>query len=123
MTIKEVSKRCDISADTLRFYEKMKVIPRIERNKSGIRNYTEADLGWINNAKCMRKAGLSIEAIARYVELFMEGETTVSARLELLQEQREILFRRREEIEETITLLNHKIKIYENAAETGNLEF
>ncbi|MCD8158887.1 MAG: MerR family transcriptional regulator [Clostridiales bacterium] len=123
MTIKEASKICGISPDTLRYYEKMKVIPAVERSKSGIRNYKEEDLGWIKNAKCMRKAGFSIEAIAKYVELFMEGDETISDRLELLKEQREILYRKREEIEETLVLLGHKINIYENAAKTGMLDF
>ena len=58
MTIAEVSKKYDISADTLRYYERIGLIPPVNRNRSGIRDYTEADCRWVEFAKCMRGAGL-----------------------------------------------------------------
>ena len=57
MTIAEVSRKMDISADTLRYYERIGLIPPVKRSKSGIRDYSEKDLGWISFAKCMRGAG------------------------------------------------------------------
>ena len=67
MTIKEVSEQYDISKDTLRYYEKAGMIPPVSRNASGVRNYTEEDLKWVSLAKCMRSAGLPVEALAEYV--------------------------------------------------------
>lgn len=61
MTIKEVSNNYDITADTLRYYERIGLIPHVPRNKSGIRDYDEDSCGWIEFIKCMRKSGLSIE--------------------------------------------------------------
>ena len=72
MTITEVSKKCDISADTIRYYEKIGLIPPINRNKNGIRNFTEEDCKWIEFAKCMRNAGLSIDALSQYLVLFQK---------------------------------------------------
>jgi len=70
MTIKEVSEKYGLSQDTLRYYEKIGLIPRISRNGSGVRDYTEEDCRWIEFIKCMRNAGVQIEALIEYVKLF-----------------------------------------------------
>ena len=88
MTITEVSKKYDISADTIRYYEKIGLIPPINRNKNGIRNFTEEDCKWIEFAKCMRNAGLSIDALSQYLVLFQKGNDTIKERKQLLIEQR-----------------------------------
>lgn len=88
MTIKEVSEKYDISADTLRYYERIGMIPEVTRNANGIRNYQKSDLGWVELAICMRSAGLPVEALIEYVKLFQNGDSTFAARLQLLQEQR-----------------------------------
>ena len=88
MTIKEVSEKYGLSQDTLRYYEKIGVIPPVTRTSGGIRNYTEQDIGWVENAVCMRNAGLPVEIIAEYCRLFSMGDSTIGARLELLTEQR-----------------------------------
>ena len=62
ITIKEVSERYDLSQDTLRYYERVGMIPPVHRTASGIRDYQPDDLGWIELAKCMRGAGLPVEA-------------------------------------------------------------
>ena len=73
MTIAEASKKYDISADTLRYYERIGLIPPVPRTKSGIRDYDEASCGWIQLMKCMRKAGVQIEALIEYVALYQQG--------------------------------------------------
>jgi Predicted transcriptional regulators len=87
MTIAEVSRKYDISADTLRYYERIGLIPPVTRDKSGFRNYTEADCNWVEFIKCMRNATVSIEALAEYVSLFQAGDATHDARKALLEEQ------------------------------------
>ena len=114
MTITEVSKQSDISPDTLRYYERIGLIPTIKRNKNGIREYGETDLKWIEFIKCMRSAGLTIEVLIEYVELFRRGEGTIAARKDILIEQRNQLAAKMEDMKKTIDKLDHKIKIYEN---------
>lgn len=75
MKINEVSKMYDITADTLRYYERIGLIPTVNRNESGIRDYTETDCNWVNFAKCMRAAGISVESLIEYVALFQQGES------------------------------------------------
>jgi DNA-binding transcriptional MerR regulator len=115
MTIAEVGKQFDISPDTLRYYEKIGLIPPIRKNNSGIRDYDEADLKWIEFIKCMRSAGLTIEVLLEYVELFRQGEATIAARKDLLIEQRKQLLAKMEELKKTIDKLDYKIKGYEDS--------
>ena len=88
MTITEVSKKYDISQDTLRYYERIGLIPAVTRRKNGIRDYTEESCGWIELAKCMRSAGIPIEALIEYCALAQQGDQTITARKELLVEER-----------------------------------
>lgn len=121
MTIKEVSKIYDIPIDTLRFYERVGMIPPVHRTSSGIRDYQETDINWVQLAKCMRSAGLPVEAMAEYRRLFELGNETIPDRLHLLEQQRETLLAQRRAIDEMLDKLNYKIARYEVAAETGVL--
>ena len=109
MTITEVSKKYDLSQDTLRYYERIGLLPAVNRNKSGIRDYTDEDCKWVEFIKCMRGAGLPIEVLIEYVALFQEGESIIQARKEILIEQREKLIARMEEMQKTLERLNFKI--------------
>lgn len=121
MTIKEVAEKYDISADTLRYYERVGMIPKVTRRPNGIRDYQESDLGWVELAICMRSAGLPIEVMIKYVKLYKEGDNTIPARLELLQEQMNVLKEQKAQIESTVERLAYKISKYEEAMETGVL--
>ena len=114
MTIKEVSEKYGISQDTLRYYERVNVIPKVTRTSGGIRDYQEEDLRWVELAVCMRNAGLPIESLIEY-------HSTIPARLELLNEQMDILQKQKEQIEETMDRLSYKISRYEEAVKTGKL--
>jgi len=121
MTIKEVSEKYNIPADTLRYYEKVGVIPPVTRTAGGIRNYTDEDIGWVENAICMRGAGLSVEFLIEYLKLYQQGDETFDARLALLREQKEILLAQQKQMKATLDKLNYKISRYEKAIETGRL--
>ena len=123
MTIREVSEQYKISQDTLRYYERVGMIPPVTRTAGGIRSYTEEDLRWVSLAKCMRNAGLPVEAMIEYVRLYREGDSTISARLRLLTDQREVLLGQRQQIDETLDRLNYKISRYEEAVRTGVLRW
>lgn len=113
MTIAEVSRKYDITADTLRYYERIGLIPAVPRNKSGIRDYDEASCGWVELMKCMRSAGVQIEALIEYVALYQQGDGTIDARRELLVEQREQLRARMADMQASLDRLNYKIELYE----------
>ena len=113
MTIAEVSKKFDITADTLRYYERIGLIPPVPRTKSGIRDYDDVSCGLIELMKCMRSAGVQIEALIEYVALFQQGPDTAPARKAILVEQREQLLQRMETMQRSLDRLNQKIANYE----------
>jgi len=115
MKIAEVSERYTISSDTLRYYERIGLFQPVNRNASGIRDYSEIDLRRVEFIKCMRSAGLPIEVLIEYVRLVQQGDRTVEARKEILKEQREQLVARMKEMQKTLNILDHKIEGYENA--------
>ena len=112
MTIAEVSKKYDLTADTIRYYEKIGLIPTIPRTEKEIRNFDEESCNWIEFIKCMRNAGMEIEALLEYVNLFKQGKTTVKARKRLLEEQREKLIEKKNNINATIERLDYKLELY-----------
>ena len=112
MKISEVSKKYDISPDTLRYYEKERLLPNLKKNSSGIREYSEMDCNWVEFIKCMRGAGLSIEVLARYIELFNMGDKTREKRKNILIQERAKLIEKRDTIQKTIDRLDFKINSY-----------
>ncbi len=123
MTIKEVSEKYDISADTLRYYERVGVIPTVTRTSGGIRNYNDEDLGWVEMAVCFRNAGMPVELLIEYVKLFQKGDSTIEARLNLLKEARERILEERKRYDDALNRMNYKIEKYESAVKTGVLSW
>jgi DNA-binding transcriptional MerR regulator len=115
MKIAEVSERYGLSTDTLRYYERVGLIPPVNRNDSGIRDYNELDLRRVDFIKCMRSAGLPVEILIEYVALVQQGDRTIEARKDILIEQRKLLVDRMNEMQKTLDILEHKIEVYEQA--------
>ncbi len=113
MTIAEVSKKYDVTADTLRYYERIGLIPAVNRTQGGIRDYTQENCRWVEFAKCMRGAGLAVEALIEYVALFQQGDSTLNARKQILAEQRDQLLVKMGEMQSTLNRLNEKIERYD----------
>ena len=113
MTITEVSKKYALSADTLRYYERIGLVPPVHRTSGGIRDYTDEDCNWVGFIKCMRGAGLPIEVLIDYVAFSAQGDSTIDATKDLLTEQRRLLAERIADMQATLERLDKKIKSYE----------
>ena len=113
MTIAEVSQRYGLTADTLRYYERIGLIPPVPRSSGGVRGYDEASCRWVELMKCMRAAGVQIDALIDYVALYQRGAETLEARKNLLIEQRRQLQARMAEMQESLERLDYKIELYE----------
>jgi MerR family transcriptional regulator, aldehyde-responsive regulator len=110
MTISEVSKKYDITTDTLRWYERIGLINGVPRKSSGLRDYDEENCKTIEFIKCMRNAGLSIGFLQKYMELFKKGDSTLLERRQLLMDEREILRKQIKEMKATLERLDFKIE-------------
>lgn len=113
MTIAEVSKMYGLTPDTLRYYERIGLLPSVRRTTGGIRDYSEEDCRWVEYIKCMRAAGVSVETLIEYVKLFHEGAETIAARKKLLLEQREQIVARINEMNDILAKLDWKLDGYE----------
>ena len=113
MTIREVSERYGLSTDTLRYYERVGLIPPVPRSGGGARDYDPASLAWVELIKCMRSAGVQIEALIEYGALCRQGEGTEERRKEILLEQRALLLGRMEKMQRSLDRLDYKIANYD----------
>lgn len=115
MNISAVSKKFDLSPDTLRYYEREGLIPPVHRNSSGYRDYNNYDLNWIYFVKNMRNAGVSVESMIEYTKLFLQGrEETAAARKDILREQRSEIEEKIFDLQQTLDYLNYKIDNFDN---------
>lgn len=115
MNIKKAADMFDLSVDTLRYYERVGVIPSVSRNESGYRDYTTNDLNWIYLAKNLRNAGLSVESLIEFAHLaqLREAQNVEKAQKQILVDQLEELDRKLEEMQEVRELLVYKIETYD----------
>ncbi|WP_318529072.1 MerR family transcriptional regulator [Ligilactobacillus aviarius] len=115
MNISAVSKKFDLSPDTLRYYEREGLIPPVHRNESGYRDYDNYDMNWIYFVKCMRKAGVSVESMIEYTNLFLKNrEGTAEARKDILREQKAEIEEKIFDLQQTLDYLNYKIDNFDD---------
>ena len=123
MTIRQVCSQYGLTPDTLRYYEKIGVIPEVHRTASGIRDYDETAIGWVENAVCMRSAGVPVESIIEYVRLYQAGDMTLQTRRDLLKDVHINLLKQRQQMDAAIDRLAYKISRYDAALKTGVLSW
>jgi DNA-binding transcriptional MerR regulator len=99
------------------------VIPEVNRTPGGIRDYKEEDIAWVENAVCMRSAGVPVEMLIEYVKLYQQGDETLEARKNLLMEAKNEVQKRLVKYQATMDRLNFKISRYEEAVKTGILSW
>lgn len=113
MTIADISKKYGVTPDTLRYYERIGLLPNVARTSGGIRDYSEEDCNWVEYIKCMRSAGVAIETLVEYVALFHKGKETIPVRKKLLLEQREQIAAKIAEMNTVLERLDWKLDGYE----------
>ncbi|MFI1968000.1 MerR family transcriptional regulator [Streptomyces cinnamoneus] len=114
-TISEVAAYAGLSAHTLRWYERIGLMPHVDRSHTGQRRYTDRDLDWLDLVGRLRLTGMTVADMVRYAELVREGEHTLAERERLLTAHREQVRKRIEELRGTLDVLDYKIEIYADA--------
>lgn len=118
MLISEVGEKYGLTPDTLRYYERIGLIPPVKRRPNGIREYDDYSCGWIQFIHCMRKAGMPVETLVEYVQLYQQGAVTKEARKELLLEEHRRLNERIVELQAVKERLLYKINNYDQLEES-----
>ena len=114
MTINEISKKFSLSKDTLRYWEKEKLIPTVKRDQNGYRVYDTKEQNWVFYIMVLRKAGMSIKKIKKFVNLYMKDYSTAEIRKHLLIVQRSQLNKEIINIKKTVNYLDYKIDHFDD---------
>ena len=121
-TVGEMSKLLGIPSSTLRYYDKEGLLPFVERSPGGIRMFKEKDYEWLKILECLKKAGMSIKDIKRYIELSLQGDETIGERLQMFRDQREALLAQMAALQQTLDVLDYKCWYYETAQQAGSTD-
>lgn len=114
MNISEVAAKFEMTPATIRYYEKQGLIPPITRNASGVRDFQEEDLNWVEFIKCMRDSGLSIDSLAQYSKLYQLGDSTLIERKKILIDEYQKLLEKQRLINGTVARLEMKLDNYDH---------
>lgn len=121
-TVGEMAKRIGAPASTLRYYDKEGLLPFVERSSSGMRMFKDADFEWLQVIECLKKTGMQLVDIKRFIEMAMQGDETIDERLELIIKQKEAVKLQIDELNSTLKTLEFKHWYYETAKNAGTTE-
>ncbi len=121
-TVGEAAKRLGVSPSTLRYYDKEGLLPFVERSSGGIRMFQESDFEWLQVIECLKKAGMSIKDIRQYIEMALQGDSTIEARLELFRRQQKVVAQQMAALQHTMEMLRYKCWYYETAKAAGTID-
>ncbi|MGN1059118.1 MAG: MerR family transcriptional regulator [Clostridia bacterium] len=120
-TIGDISKILNVPASTLRYYDKEGLLPFVERSGGGIRMFTEADLSWLKVIECLKKTGMSIKSIKRYIDLAAQGDDTFADRLQILAEHQKQVEEEIARMQDNLSMIQYKVWLYEEAVRNGKI--
>lgn len=118
-TVGEMAKKIGVAPSTLRYYDKEGLLPFVERSGGGIRMFTDASLEWLSIIECLKKTGMPIREIKKFIDWCTEGDSTIEKRLELIDTQRDALLQKMEELKKNLEILDYKHWYYETAKKAG----
>lgn len=113
-TINEVAKMFDISAYTIRFYDKEGLLPFVTRNSNGSRQFSEDDLQMVKLICCLKNTGMKVKEIKEYIDLCMEGEETAPVRRQIMDDQRQSILKQIEDFKKSLTIVDLKVAFYDS---------
>ena len=119
-TVGEMAKLLGVAPSTLRYYDQEGLLPFVERSARGMRMFKDGDYDWLQIIDCLKKTGMSLKDIRSFIEMAMEGDSTIEPRLTLIRQQREAILHQMEELRQTLETLNFKVWYYETAKSAGS---
>lgn len=121
-SIGQVAKKTGLTTHTLRYYEKEGLLPFVRKTGSGLRVFSDNDIGWLDIIECLKGVGMPLKDIKQYIDWFIEGDSTLPQRLEMFQQQRAHLEAQMEQLKKHMAKINYKIHLYTEAVRVGSLE-
>ena len=107
-SIAEVAARLNVTAYTLRFYDKEGLLPFVERGKGGVRKFKEEDFGWLNTIECLKATGMPIKDIRQFIDWCMEGDASLQRRLDMFHERKRVVEEQMAALQKTLETIEYK---------------
>ena len=111
-TIHEICEKTGLTAHTLRYYEKEKLLPNVGRSVGGFRQYSDEDLETLGMICCLKNTGMSLQDISRFMTLSREGDQTLRERYELLKRHGQTVLERMKEMQKYLDKVTWKVNFY-----------
>lgn len=112
-TIKQAAEKTNLTAHTLRYYDKEGLLPFVERSNSGFRRFTDNDLEWLSVICCLKATGMAVKQIKVYIDLCMQGDATIEARRQIFTEHRHNVVRQIEDLQKHLAKVDFKLHHYD----------
>lgn len=119
-TIGQVAKKMGLTTHTLRYYEKEGLLPFIKKNGSGLRVFSDNDIGWLELIECLKGTGMSLKGIKQYIDWYIEGDSTLEKRLEMFKQQKINLEEQMLQLQKHMEKINYKIAYYSEIIANGS---
>lgn len=113
-SMKETCEKTKLTYDALKFYCNEGLIPNVKRNKSNYRVFDDNDINWIKSLTCLKKCDMSIVEIREYLDLCLEGQSTIYKRQDILEAKLRELEHKIQEIQEAIDFIHLKQNFYKD---------
>ncbi len=113
-SMKEVCKQTGLSYETLKFYCNQGLVPNVKRDENNYRVFDDRDVAWINSLNCLRNCDMSIQEMKAYIDLCLQGESTIPERKVILEEKRKALLDQMQELQEAIDYIDWKQGFYDD---------
>ena len=121
-SIGQVAKKTGLTAHTLRYYEKEGLLPFVKKISSGLRVFSDTDIGWLVMIECLKGTGMPLKGIKQYIDWFIEGDSTLEKRLQMFKDQKHKLQEQMLQLQKHMEKIDYKIHLYEEAVKRGGLD-
>ena len=119
-SIGQAAKKMGLTAHTLRYYEKEGPLPFVKKTSSGLRIFSEEDIGWLQMIECLKGTGMPLKGIKQYIDWFIEGDSTLQKRLDMFKQQKIKIEEQMRELKKHMEKINYKIAYYTEMVENGS---
>lgn len=118
-TIKQVSEMMSLPISTIRYYDKMGLIPFLEKNTAGYRIFKDDDIAMLHIIECFKRTGMSISEMQQFVQMVLRGDESLQDRYELFKHRKEVVLNEMKDLEKQLETIDHKLWYYQTAIEAG----
>lgn len=117
--ITEVGEKFGLSKSAIRYYDDIGLIPDLKRDQNGTRIFDASNINMIQSIECLKKTGMPVKDIKKYVALIQAGDSTLETRLDVFKKREKIVLKQIQELQETLSEIKWKCDYYQIAIDDG----